>query len=1520
VGQVDRVGSPVIKNKTDGVHSAPAQIFSSYLSSIIPTRFFAGVAIFAGLSSFTVASLQAANFNPGNLVVAVAAASASNTTGSIVELSPSTAAQTALQTVAISGTSYRVSGSGSSTMYMANSADGSLATLTVVKTTDTTSNVNSIGTRGVITINNAATVANPASYTAGTSGGTQTRCASSLDNSTWFIGDQNGFYTGGATAASTSGNFRGVKAFGSTVYAMTSTASAPFVGIISAATGGTYTALAGLPNGATSGQDFYLIQSGSNGTTYDVLYILSATSATAGTIAKYSLVSGTWTANGTYTTTFGGFGLAVKKGSGSTADLFVSSGTGATTANVLYKLTDTAGYNANIAITTGNNVSLYTAATGTIIKGVAFAPVAAPTITGATTAAAFTTTYGTASTAQSFSVSASNLTVDLTATAQTGFEVATTQNGTYGGSVTLTQSSGLASGTVWARLKSNAAPSASAYNGVTAVALTSTGATQANITTAASGNSVSTKALTITGLTGVNKTYDGLTTASATGTAAVSGLVGSDAVTLGGTAVYAFSNATVGTSKSITTSGYTITGGQSSYYTLTQHALTADITARSLTITANNVTKAAGAVLTSGSGSTAFTPSGLQNDETIGTVTITYGSGAPADAAGGVYAGAVVPSAATGGTFTASNYSISYVAGSITVSEAPTITAVGTLSAVSTTYGTDSASPTSFTVSGGNLTGDLSVSAPSGFEVSTNSGSGYATSLTLAQSSGSVSSQTIYVRLAATTGAGSYSGNVSITGGGATAQNLATASSTVATKALTIDLLSAVTKEYDGNDTASMSGTAVYIGLVNGDNFTVSGTPVARFADANVGTAKVVSVLGITAPSLNYSVTQPVLSADITKKALTVGSAAVTTKTYNATTAAVITGSLTGVVGSDAVTFSGTGTFADANAGTGIAVTSTSTISGAQSANYSLTQPTGLKGSIDMANQTITFTNNLTGLPIGSTTALTATASSGLSVSYAVTDTNIATLSGANLVAVARGLTTVVASQAGDLNYNAATPVTNNVSVVRSLTAGDIALIELQTDDNDEFAFVVLSNIDAGTVINFTDNAWDGSLATPALTTNENTIVWTAPVGGVTAGTIVTFQNTVGVGFSVGTYTGAYSGASTSGDQLIAYTGTASNPTFLYALTSNTWISSGSPSTNTSWLPTGLVNGTTARDFSSEIDDQYYSVASISGTKADILASIGNVNNWTRSNTRSTSPISATSISVTQSQTITFTAIPSKTYGDSTFDLTATASSTLPVSYMSSDETVATISGSAVTIKKAGSTTITASQAGNSGYAAATPVQRTLTVNRKAATVTAEAKSKTYGDANPTLTFSTSTLVGSDALSGSLATTATTGSSVGSYQITQGTVSNASNPNYDITYVGADLTVTPSTTTTYNSWLGLATPSDEAFLDYVSGAVTPGTLDPSLRPTVAIVPPTAGSGVDTATLVLTYYVRQNTVGLTVTPKTSADLAAAPVNWVDVIPVDVGVPRDVNGVFVQQKTASVPMIGDRKFLKAEAVQQ
>ncbi len=108
-------------------------------------------------------------------------------------------------------------------------------------------------------------------------------------------------------------------------------------------------------------------------------------------------------------------------------------------------------------------------------------------------------------------------------------------------------------------------------------------------------------------------------------------------------------------------------------------------------------------------------------------------------------------------------------------------------------------------------------------------------------------------------------------------------------------------------------------------------------------------------------------------------------------------------------------------------------------------------------------------------------------------------------------------------------------------------------------------------------------------------------------------------------------------------------------------------------------------------------------------------------------------------QTITFPALSNKTFGDAPFTLSATASSSLTVSYASSNTSVATVSGSTVTIVGAGSTTITASQAGNANFAAATAVPQLLTINKASQTITfAALANKNFGDAPFTLSATAS--------------------------------------------------------------------------------------------------------------------------------------------------------------------------------------
>ncbi len=160
-------------------------------------------------------------------------------------------------------------------------------------------------------------------------------------------------------------------------------------------------------------------------------------------------------------------------------------------------------------------------------------------------------------------------------------------------------------------------------------------------------------------------------------------------------------------------------------------------------------------------------------------------------------------------------------------------------------------------------------------------------------------------------------------------------------------------------------------------------------------------------------------------------------------------------------------------------------------------------------------------------------------------------------------------------------------------------------------------------------------------------------------------------------------------------------------------------------------------------------------------------------------------------QTITFEALEAKTYGDADFTISATASSTLDVVFTSSDETVATCSGTngtTISILKAGTCSIYSNQAGNDNYNAAPQVSQPLTVNPKAITVTVDAnQSKIYGEDDPVFTYSVSSpLVGTDVFTGTI--TREAGEDVGMYAI--GINDLALSNNYDMTFVENDFEIT----------------------------------------------------------------------------------------------------------------------------------
>ncbi|WP_304065242.1 FG-GAP-like repeat-containing protein [Pedobacter glucosidilyticus] len=269
----------------------------------------------------------------------------------------------------------------------------------------------------------------------------------------------------------------------------------------------------------------------------------------------------------------------------------------------------------------------------------------------------------------------------------------------------------------------------------------------------------------------------------------------------------------------------------------------------------------------------------------------------------------------------------------------PVISSSGTLTAMSTTYGTPS-SAISFNVSGASMQAGIKVTPPTGFEVSADNTT-FTSTLTVG-TTGTINSTPVYIRLAANTPAGNYIGNIALSSLNADSVKIATISSTVNPKTLTVTGISIAQKVYDRTTAATITGTASLNGIVGSDNVTIGGTATASFNDKNVGAGKAITVtgnytLGGTAAT-NYTLTQPTtgFTANITAKPLLVTATGVN-KEYNANTSATVTLSDDRISGDVLTAAYTTATFNDRNVSTGKAVSvSGISISGTDAGNYTV--------------------------------------------------------------------------------------------------------------------------------------------------------------------------------------------------------------------------------------------------------------------------------------------------------------------------------------------------------------------------------------------------------------------------------------------------------------------------------------------------------------------------------------------------------------------------------------------------------
>jgi hypothetical protein len=372
-------------------------------------------------------------------------------------------------------------------------------------------------------------------------------------------------------------------------------------------------------------------------------------------------------------------------------------------------------------------------------------------------------------------------------------------------------------------------------------------------------------------------------------------------------------------------------------------------------------------------------------------------------------------------------------------------------------------------------------------------------------------------------------------------------------------------------------------------------------------------------------------------------------------------------------------------------------------ATYNAAAPVQRGFTVGKAAQSITFPtppNKTFGDP---PFQLTATASSGLPVQYRVVS-GPATVSGSTVTLNGTGTITIEASQPGDANYSAAFSLTRNFTVAASSGIRQSQVITFDALSPRTFGdapFSITATASSGLPVQF------AVISGPA-TVSGNMITLTG------AGS-VTIE------------------ATQTGDASFNAAAPASR-SFTVAKAAQSISFGALPNRNVGDAPFNL-----AATASSGLPVSYSVIsgpATVSGNTVTITGAGTVMIEATQAgsaNFNAASPVSRSftvfsNNTVKQNQSITFGSLSYRTFSSPPFELTATASSGLPVSYRVVSGPVS-ISGNLVTVTGVGSVMIEATQAGDATYNAAAPVQRGFTVGKASQSITFPTPpNKTFGD------------------------------------------------------------------------------------------------------------------------------------------------------------------------------------------------
>jgi hypothetical protein len=352
------------------------------------------------------------------------------------------------------------------------------------------------------------------------------------------------------------------------------------------------------------------------------------------------------------------------------------------------------------------------------------------------------------------------------------------------------------------------------------------------------------------------------------------------------------------------------------------------------------------------------------------------------------------------------------------------------------------------------------------------------------------------------------------------------------------------------------------------------------------------------------------------------------------------------------------------------------------------------------------------------------------------------------------GTTTLTVSQAGDANYNAATSVTQALTVTQSSAAPVVTSATI----NGTVGIFLSANITATnspTGYALTSGSWPAGLS---LNSTTGVISGTPTAAGNGTVVVVRASNTTGNGtgnvtFNISkatptisvvpsasaiTYGQALSNATLSvGNASVAGTFAFTNPTTAplvgtsiqavtftptdgsnyNAVSANVSVTVGKATPVVTWSnPAGITHGTALSgaqlNASTSVNGTFsYTpvIRTVLGAGNQMLAVVFTPYDTTNYNTVN----SSVTLTISKStQTISGVATTlSKEVGSAAYSLNATVSSNLTLSYASSNTSVATVAANGtVTVGRAGTTTLTVSQAGNANYNEASSVKQGLTV------------------------------------------------------------------------------------------------------------------------------------------------------------------------------------------------------------------